>query len=118
MNKQITQQEIDIHDNKFSYLDKEIDCRTAIKNDIAVIKREAMESHRDFNRLYDTSSIVPQRVRIFLMDDILLYCMIIYTIQYKDSNNGRYACGNYYPFYDRGETMFVSPHPYQGSICW
>ena len=119
MNKRITQQEINIHGNKFSYLDKEVDCSIAIKNDIAVIKREAVESHRDsFNTLYDTSSIAPQKIRIFLMGDIPLYCMIIYTIQYKDSNNGRYACGNYYPFYDKGETVFVSPHPFQGSICW
>ena len=49
-------------------------------------------------------------------DNVLIYGMIIYLIDYKEEHNSRYACGGYYRFELNNSVLY--PHPYQESICW
>ena len=47
-------------------------------------------------------------------NNIPIYGMIIYVIDYKKEQMNRSACGGYYPFvFDNSEFL---PHPYQESI--
>ena len=109
---------IKIKDNSFEYLNKQYDCSFAIKRDIKLIIQEAEISHKDtFDELYNRDSLTPQKVRLFLDDkENPIYGMIIYTIDYKNQNIKRTACGNYYPISNWSDSL--EPHFYQGSICW
>jgi hypothetical protein len=113
-------EEYEIKDNSFEYLDKKYDCSYAIKRDIKLIIQEAETSHKDaFNKLYNRDSLTPQKVRLFLDDrQEPIYGMIIYTINYKNQNVKRTACGNYYPVINWLDTLELMPHLFQGSICW
>lgn len=115
--------EIDINQDKMEYNGVEYDLSFAIKKDKKTIFNEAMSSHGDtFEKEYDKDTFRTDKVRIYVSESgELLFGMIIYIVDYKDHKNGRYACGNYYPFYeaknDNGKS-FMEPHPFQGSICW
>lgn len=107
-----------IKDNGFEYLGKHYDCRPAIKRDVKMILQEAETSHKDtFDKLYDRSTLRPDKIRIYVDEDnVPIYGMIIYLIDYKEENNSRYACGGYYRF--EFDNSVLLPHPYQESICW
>jgi hypothetical protein len=97
------------------------DLERAVKNDIEQIIGEAEKSHgAEFKRLYDKESIRPDRVHVFIdKDGEPAFGLVTYVIKYKEGDNGRYACGNYYPFYKASlDKNFLMPHPYQASICW
>lgn len=108
-----------IENNHFEYLNKQYDCSFAIKCDIELIIQEAETFHKDtFDELYNRDSLTPQKVRLFLDDKKEpVFGMIIYTIDYKNQNVKRTACGNYYQVRTLS-TLALMPHPYQGSICW
>lgn len=111
--------DIEIIDGKFEYLGKEYDCKYLIERDKKNILREADESHKDeFDKLYDRDTLTPLKCRVYLDDnDKIVYLMIIYSVDYREGNCMRTACGDYYPECNfGGNTLF--PHPYQASICW
>ena len=115
----IKKKEYPIKDNGFEYLDKHYNCQFAIKRDIKMILQEAESSHKDtFDKLYDRSTLRPDKIRIFVDEnDVPIYGMIIYLIDYKEEqNNSRCACGGYYIFEFNNSVLY--PHPYQESICW
>ena len=114
----IKKKEYPIKDNGFEYLGKYYDCQFAIKRDVKMILQEAEASHRDtFDELYDRNTLRADKIRIFVDgDNIPIYGMIIYLIDYKDGNGSRYACGGYYNF-EFDNSIFL-PHIYQESICW
>ena len=114
----IKKEELTIKDNGFEYLEKHYDCHFAIKRDIKMILQEAETSHKDtFNELYDRDTLRPDKICIFVdKDNVPIYGMIIYIIDYKKEKNSRIACGNYYPF--EFDNSVLLPHPYQESICW
>lgn len=105
-----------IKDNYFVYNLMKFDCTRAIKKDIECIVRQAEATNKEeFHELYKTDSIKPEKVKLFVDDnDNIVYTLILYTIEYKDGNLTRCACGNYYPV--KRNTLF--PHSFQGSICW
>jgi len=111
--------ECSIKDNGFEYLGKYYDCKFAIKRDVKMILQEAETSHKDsFDKLYDKSTLRPDKIHIFVdEDDVPIYGMITYLIDYREGNNARYACGGYYGF-NFGGSSTLYPHPYQESICW
>lgn len=114
----IKKEEYPIKNNGFEYLGKHYDCHFAIKRDIKMILREAEISHKDtFDKLYNRNTLRPDKIRIFVDEnDVPIYGMIIYLIDYKEQNCSRSACGGYYRFaFDN--TVFL-PHTYQESICW
>lgn len=102
----------------FEYNEKNYDCGYAIKRDIKMILQEAETSHGDsFDNTYDKSTLRPDKIRIFVDgNNVPIYGMIIYLIDYKEGNNSRYACGGYYGFEFGGSVLY--PHPFQESICW
>ena len=111
--------EITINSNEFEYLGKKFECGYAIKRDTQNIIREAKSSHSgDFERLYDTNSLKPSKMRLYFEQNTPIYCMIIYTIDYKDQKVSRLACGDYYPLHETADGFVVAPHPFQASICW
>lgn len=112
----IYEEDLPIKDDGFEYLGKHYDCQLAIERDIEMILQEAETSHKDsFDELYDRHSLKADKVCIFLdKEDNPIFGMVIYIIGYKEQNNGRYACGGYYPFLNDK----LCPHPYQESICW
>lgn len=112
----IKKEEYPINDNGFEYSGNHYDCQLAIGRDVKMIMQEAETSHKDtFDELYDRNTLRPDKIRIYVDgDNVPIYGMIIYLIDYKEGNNSRYACGGYYPFWD--DKIF--PHPYQESICW
>jgi len=112
----IKKEEYPIKNNGFYCLGKYYDCKFAIKRDIKMILQEAKASHKDtFDELYDRSTLKANKIQIFVdEDDVPIYGMIVYLIDYSNGKNSRYACGGYYPFWD--DKLF--PHPYQESICW
>ena len=114
----IKKEEYPIKDNGFEYLGKHYDCQFAIKRDIKMILQEAETSHKDtFDELYDRNTLRANKIRIFVdVDNIPIYGMIIYLINYREQNNSRYACGGYYRFVFDNSVLL--PHPYQESICW
>ena len=114
----IKKEEYPIKNNGFEYLGKYYDCQHAIKRDVKMILQEAETSHKDtFDKLYDRNTLRADKIRIFVDgDNIPIYGIIIYLIDYKEGNWSRYACGGYYRFVFN-EPMFL-PHPYQESICW
>lgn len=107
-----------IKDNGFEYNGNHYDCQYAIKRDVKIILQEAETSHKDiFDKLYDRSTLRPDTIRIFVdIDNVPIYGIIIYLIDYKEENNSRYACGGYYRF-ELNNSMLL-PHIYQESICW
>lgn len=114
-------EEISINSNKFEYNGTIYDIESAVDKDKKLIIAEANESHKDsFKELYNIDSLSPKYVRLFLNEkDEVIYAMVIYIIKYKEDNNGRYACGNYYPIYTSStKKNYLQPHPYQASICW
>jgi len=113
----IRKEEYPIKDNGFEYSDNHYNCQFAIKRDIKMILQEAEISHKDtFNELYDKSTLRPDKIRIFVDgDNVPIYGMIIYLIDYKYGGS-RYACGGYYRF--EFDNSMLLPHPYQESICW
>ena len=112
----IKKEEYSIKNNGFDYLGNHYDCQFAIKRDIKLIIQEAETSHKDtFDKLYDRNTLRPNKIRIFVdEDDVPIYGMIIYLIDYREENDSRCACGGYHPFWDNK----LFPHPYQESICW
>lgn len=112
----IKEEEYPIKDSKFEYMEVHYDCKRAIKKDIKLIIQEAEETHKNsFDELYDRSTLRPSFVRLFVdVNDAPIYGMVIYTIDYKELNERRKACGNYYPV----NNFQLSPHNYQASICW
>lgn len=114
----IKKEEYPIKDNGFEYLGNHYDCKSAIKRDIKMILKEAETSHKDtFDELYDRNTLRAKKIRIFVDgDNIPIYGMIIYLIDYKEGICSRYACGGYYRFEFNNSVLL--PHPYQESICW
>ena len=114
----INKEEYPIKDNGFEYLGKHYDCQLAIKRDIKMILQEAETSHKDtFDKLYDRNTLRADKIRIFVDEnDVPIYGMIIYLIDYKKEQYSRSACGGYYRFEFNNSVFF--PHPYQESICW
>lgn len=114
----INKEEYPIKDNGFEYLGNHYDCQSAIKRDIKMILQEAETSHKDtFDILYDKNTLRADKIRIFVDEDnVPIYGMIIYLIDYKEGNNSRCACGGYYKFEFNNSVLF--PHLYQESICW
>lgn len=109
---------IPIKNNGFEYLGKYYDCQFAIKRDVKMILQEAETSHKNiFDKFYDKSTLRPDTIRIFVdKDNIPIYGIIIYLIDYKEKNDSRYACGGYYRF--EFDNSILLPHIYQESICW
>ena len=114
----IKKEEYPVKDNGFEYGGKHYDCKFAIKRDIEMILQEAETSHKDtFDEFYDRNTLRPDKIRIYVdEDDVPIYGMIIYLIDYKKEQMSRSACGGYYPFEFGYSTIY--PHPYQESICW
>lgn len=114
----IKEEEYPIKDNEFKYLGKHYDCQLAIKRDVKMIIQEAETSHKDtFDELYDRNTLRADKIRVFMDgDNVPIYGMIIYVIDYKDKSISRYACGGYYRFEYNNSVLL--PHPYQESICW
>ena len=114
----IREEEYPIKDNGFEYRGNLYDCHHAIKRDIKMILQEAETSHKDtFDEFYDRNTLRADKIRIFVdEDDIPIYGMIIYEIDYKEGNWSRCACGGYYRF--EFNNSILMPHPYQESICW
>ena len=114
----IKKEEYPIIGNRFEYEGKTYDCGYAIKRDIKLIIQEAETSHKDtFDKLYDRNTLRADKIRIFVDEDnVPIYGIIIYLIDYKEENNSRYACGGYYRFVFDNSVLL--PHPYQESICW
>ena len=108
--------EVKIESDVFEYEGTKYGCSSVLSRDMKSIIREAEESHNgDFYRTYIKESLRPEKVRLFLdNDDVPVFGMVIYLIDYKVDKCSRYACGNYYPIYDN----ILTPHPYQASICW
>jgi len=114
----IKKEEYPIKDNGFEYLDKYYDCHYAIKRDVKMILQEAETSHKDsFDEIYDRNTLRPYKIHLYVDENnVPIYGMIIYLIDYKKDNCSRYACGGYYRFeFDNSKLL---PHPYQESICW
>ena len=113
-----TEEEYPIVNNCFEFNSKIYDCKSAIERDIKMIIQEAETSHKDsFDKLYNRNTLRPDKIRIFVdRDNVPIYGMIIYLIDYKKENNSRYACGGYYRFELNNSVLY--PHPYQESICW
>ena len=114
----ITEEEYPIVNNCFEFNSKIYDCKSAIERDIKMIIQEAETSHKDsFDKLYNRNTLRPDKIRIFVDEDnVPIYGMIIYLIDYKEEYNSRYACGGYYRF--EFDNSVLLPHPYQESICW
>ena len=114
----IKKEEYPIKNNGFDYLGKHYDCQFAIKRDVKMILQEAETSHKDiFDKLYDKSTLRPDKIRIFVDgDNVPIYGMIIYLIDYKGENISRCACGGYYGF--KFDNSVLLPHLCQESICW
>ena len=112
----IKKEDYPIKDNEFEYLGKHYDCHFAIERDIKMILQEAETFHKDiFDKLYDKNTLKPDKIHIFIdKNNIPIYGMIVYVINHKEQNYGRYAYGGYYRF----ENSMLFPHPYQESICW
>ena len=89
----IKKEEYPINGDGFEYLGKHYDCELAIKRDIKMILQEAEISHKDtFDELYDRNTLRADKIRIFVDgDDVPIYGMIIYLIDYKEQNNSRCA---------------------------
>lgn len=106
------------NDLSFEYLGERYRCSFAIRQDIESIIMEAKAYHKDsLDKLYDQSTLKPDRIRIYVDDrgtPTPVFGMVLYTINYKDSELQRNACGNYYPIWDN----WLMPHPFQASICW
>ena len=103
----------------FEHLGKHYDCHHAIKRDVKMILQEAETSHKyTFDKLYDRNTLRPDKIRIFVDEDnVPIYGMIIYLINYKEENFSMCACGGYYRFVEFDNSVLL-PHPYQESICW
>lgn len=114
----IKKEEYPIKDNGFEYLGNHYDCHRAIERDIKMILQEAETSHKDtFDELYDRNTLRPDKIRIYVDEDnVPIYGIIIYRIDYREGNNSRCACGGYYRF--EFDNSMLLPHPYQESICW
>jgi len=114
----IKKEEYPIKDNRFEYLGNYYDCQFAIRRDVKMILQEAEISHKDiFDELYDKNTLRPYKIRIYVNEnDIPVFGIIIYIIDYKNQSNSRYACGGYYRF--EFDNSMLLPHPYQESICW
>lgn len=112
----MTQEEYPITNEYFKCDGKTYNCGYAIKRDLEMIIQEAETSHKDsFDELYDKDSLKPDKVRIYLDENgTPVFGMVIYLINYKNENCQRFACGGYYPFWEKA----LFPHPYQESICW
>jgi hypothetical protein len=110
--------EYPIKNNGFEHLDKYYDCYRAIERDIKMIIQEAETSHKNnFDEFYDRNTLRPRTIRLYVDENnIPIYGMIIYVIDYKEGNSSRCACGGYYPF--EFDNSILLPHPYQESICW
>ena len=106
-----------IKDNGFEYLGNHYDCQFAIKRDVKMILQEAKTSHKEvFNELYDKNTLRADKIHLFVDgDNVPIYGMIIYLIDYKNGISRR-ACGGYYRFEFNNSVLL--PHPYQESICW
>ena len=76
------------------------------------------KSHKDnFDEFYDRNTLRPRTMRLYVDENnIPIYGMIIYVIDYKKEHMSRSACGGYYPF--EFDNSILLPHPYQESICW
>ena len=115
-----TEEIIVTDDTHFESMGVRYNIKQAVEKDIELILNEAETSHKDeLDRLYDKDGIKPEKVRVFMSNDMPVFAMVTYIIPYRDGlggmyASGRYACGNYYPIYE--EVLW--PHPYQGSICW
>jgi hypothetical protein len=114
----IKKKEYPIKNNGFEYLGKHYNCHRAIERDIKMILQEAEISHKDnFDEFYDRNTLRPDKIRLYVDgNNIPIFGMIIYLIDYKEENYSRSACGGYYPF-EFGYSC-LTPHPYQESICW
>lgn len=114
----IKYQEYPIKGNGFEYSGKHYDCHYAIERDVKMILQEAETSHKDtFDEFYDRNTLRPDKIRIFVDEDnVPVYGMVIYVIDYKKERNRRSACGGYYIF--EFNNSILMPHPYQESICW
>lgn len=114
----IKKEEYPIKNNGFEYMGNHYDCHYAIERDMKMIIQEAETSHKDnFDEFYDRNTLRPRTIRLYVDENnIPIYGMIIYVIDYKKEQTSRSACGGYYPFvFDNSEFL---PHPYQESICW
>lgn len=107
-----------IINNGFEYQGKHYDCHYAIERDKKMILQEAETSHKDnFDEFYDRNTLRPYKIRLYVDDNnIPIYGMVIYIIDYKKEQMSRSACGGYYRFVIDNTVLF--PHPYQESICW
>ena len=107
---------IPIKDSEFEYLGNHYDCRPAIERDVNMILQEAETSHKDiFDRFYDKNTLRADTIRIYVdKDNVPIYGMVLYLVNYKGGHSNRYACGGYYPFLEK----LLLPHPYQEGICW
>ena len=71
----------------------------------------------NFDEFYDRNTLRPRTMRLYVDENnIPIYGMIIYVIDYKKEQTSRSACGGYYPFVFDNSVLL--PHPYQESICW
>lgn len=113
--------DVPIASDRLDFKGVEYDLGPAIRKDKELITINAERSHgKEFDELYDKESIRPDKVRVFIGEDgEPVFGMVIYVIMYKTGDSGRYACGNYYPFYKVSlDKNFLMPHPFQASICW
>lgn len=114
----IREREILIKNYGFDHIGNHYDCHYAIARDIKMILQEAETSHKNtFDEFYDRNTLRPDKIRLYVDENnIPIYGMIIYVIDYKKEQMSRSACGGYYPF--EFDNSVLLPHPYQESICW
>lgn len=114
-------EDIEVIGGKFEYHGETYDCSHLVRRDIETITREADDTHKGvLDSLYKRDTLKPIKARVYIDDKgTIVYLMLIYTIDYKESLHKRTACGDYYPVskMDSSDTLLL-PHSYQGSICW
>lgn len=105
------------------YKGKVYDLEIAMKRNFQSIRTEA-RNHKDSSK-YNLKDIIPTNIRFFHHSSgDVMYCMICYEVPYISKSDQKFgrtrlACGNYYPIYEpEGGKCIVSPHAYQGSVCW
>ena len=107
--------EIKIENDGFVYNNVQYKCARAIKRDKEIILRQAASYKKEFDELYDKNTLRADSVRLtFNEKNEPIFGMVLYIINYKNSDKGRYACGEYYPIFLKA----LGPDIYQGSICW
>ena len=110
---------------EFEYDGITYNCDRIIKSDREAILREA-DTRPDI-KYYDRESLFPHHIRLFINEEhnVPEVIMIVYGIKTISGDDGysyfRQACGLYHVItknWIKDSKVIITPHEYQGSICW